>query len=127
MLRQEVSVDKPKALIGITSLQFEGLQAIVISDGYMKPLGSSSVAVTTFEQSPPTEFWAEVCEMATGKSSISLSEMSKRVRTSEDVRASRPWRVEQQWHDPLESSSTLREVRRCMAFDVLVLNTNSLH
>jgi hypothetical protein len=96
MLRQELSVDTPKALIGITSLQFKRLQAIVISDGYMKALGSSNVAVTTFEQIPPAEFWAEVCEMAAGKSSMSLSEKSKRLRTSEDVRASTPWRVEQQ-------------------------------
>jgi hypothetical protein len=90
MLRQKVSVKKPKPLIGITSLQFETHQATVISDGYMKPLGSSNVAVTTFEQIPPAD------EMATGKSSMSLSEMSKRVRTSEDVRASTPWRIEQQ-------------------------------
>lgn len=91
-----MSVDKPKALIRITSLQIERHQAIVISDGYMKPLGSSNVAVITFELIPVADLWSEVREIATEKSSISLSEVPKRALTSEDVRASIPWRVEQQ-------------------------------
>lgn len=62
----------------------------------MNPLGSINVAVTTFELIPPAEFCTAVCEMVKGKRSISLPEMSKRARTSEDLRTIIPLRVEQQ-------------------------------
>lgn len=90
MLRQELSVYKPQALGGMTVLQSERHQAIVISDGYINALGSSSVAVTTFEYIPPAELSEAVGKTVRGKSPSFSSEMSKRACTSEDVRASIP-------------------------------------
>jgi hypothetical protein len=85
-----VSVYKPKVLGGMTVLQSERHQAIVISDGYMNALGNSNVAVTTFEYIPPLELWEAVGETVRGRSPCSSSEMSKRACTLEDVRASIP-------------------------------------
>jgi hypothetical protein len=96
MLRQYVSVHEPKALRVIIALQFERHQALVISDAYRNPLGSSNVAVATFELVPTAKLCEAVCEMIKGKSSTSLSEMSKRARTWEDICAITPLRTEQQ-------------------------------
>ena len=96
MLRQDLLVHEPKALSEISALQSERHQAIVASDTQMNPLGSHNVAVTTLECIPPAELWVAVCEMIKGNSLISLSVKSKRDRTSEDICASTPRRVEQQ-------------------------------
>ena len=83
------------------------------------------MAVTAFERTPQARSWDTVQEMVKGKLSDDLLEIAKRALAFEDLRLNTPWRVEQQWHDPLEPLSSSRDVQCLMPVEAVALNTKS--